>query len=67
MNRILLSVPHMGGLEQKFVEEAFASNWISTIGPSVTAFEQEFGSKLGVTAVALGSGTAAINLTLKKK
>jgi pyridoxal phosphate-dependent aminotransferase EpsN len=65
MNRILLSVPHMGGLEQGFVAEAFASNWMSTVGPNVTAFEQEFGDKLGVSAVALGSGTAAIHLGLR--
>jgi len=57
MSRILLSVPHMGGLEQGFVAEAFASNWMSTVGPNVTAFEQEFGARLGVTAVALTSGT----------
>jgi pyridoxal phosphate-dependent aminotransferase EpsN len=65
MNRILLSVPHMGGLEQGFVAEAFASNWMSTVGPNVTAFEQEFGARLGVTAVALTSGTAAIHLGLR--
>jgi len=65
MSRILLSVPHMGGLEQGFVAEAFASNWMSTVGPNVTAFEQEFGARLGVTAVALTSGTAAIHLGLR--
>src|SRR5260221_537756 len=65
MKRILLSIPHMGDLEQGFVAEAFASNWMSTVGPNVTAFEQEFGDRLGVTALALGSGTAAIHLGLK--
>jgi len=65
MNRILLSVPHMGGLEQGFVAEAFTSNWMSTVGPNVTAFELEFGDKLGVSAVALASGTAAIHLGLR--
>jgi len=65
MKRILLSVPHMGGLEQGFVADAFASNWMSTVGPNVTAFEHEFGDRLGVTAVALVSGTAAIHLGLR--
>jgi pyridoxal phosphate-dependent aminotransferase EpsN len=65
VKRILLSIPHMGHLEQGFVAEAFASNWMSTVGPNVTAFEQEFGDRLGVTALALGSGTAAIHLGLR--
>ena len=63
--RILLSVPHMGGQEQDFVQEAFASNWLSTVGPHVTAFEQEFGSLLGTHALATASGTAAIHLGLR--
>jgi len=33
MHRILLSVPHMSGSEQRYVREAFASNWLSTVGP----------------------------------
>src|SRR5579884_3805720 len=64
-NRILLSVPHMGGTEQQFVNEAFASNWLSTVGPNITAFEREFGERLGVHALALGSGTGAIHLGLR--
>src|SRR5579872_4557668 len=65
MKRILLSVPHMGGAEQAFVREAFASNWLSTVGPNVTAFEQEFSTRVGRHAVALSSGTAAIHLGLR--
>ena len=42
MKRILLSVPHMGGAEQAYVQQAFTSNWLSTVGPNITAFEQEF-------------------------
>jgi pyridoxal phosphate-dependent aminotransferase EpsN len=64
-SRILLSVPHMGGRERSFVEEAFASNWLSTVGPNVTAFENEFGLRLGLPAVALGSGTAGLQLGLR--
>lgn len=65
MRRIPLSVPHMAGLEKQYVDEAFASNWLSTVGPNVTAFEREFGEKLGTTALAVGSGTAAIHLGLR--
>src|SRR5579884_2305047 len=65
MNRILLSVPHMGGREQDFIQEAFASNWLSTTGPNVSAFEEEFGSLLGTQAIATASGTAAIHLGLR--
>jgi len=65
MKRILLSVPHMGGAEQSYVNAAFATNWLSTVGPNVTAFEEEFRQRLGLSAVALASGTAAIHLGLR--
>lgn len=65
MHRILLSVPHMGGSEQRYVEEAFASNWLSTVGPNISAFEQEFEALVGQPAVAVSSGTAAIHLALR--
>ncbi|HXA51681.1 MAG TPA: aminotransferase class I/II-fold pyridoxal phosphate-dependent enzyme [Candidatus Acidoferrum sp.] len=65
MNRILLSVPHMGGAEEGFVKQAFASNWLSTVGPHIGAFEQEFGDRIGRLAAALSSGTAAIHLGLR--
>lgn len=63
--RLLLSVPHMGGAERQFVREAFDSNWLSTVGPHIGAFEREFERWLGVPAVALASGTAAIHLGLR--
>ena len=65
MKRILLSVPHMGGSEQTYVKQAFDSNWLSTVGPNITAFEEEFGAYIGLPAVALGSGTAGIHLGLR--
>ncbi len=65
MKRILLSVPHMGGSEQMYVREAFATNWLSTVGPNLTAFEQEFSTRVGLPAVALSSGTAALHLALR--
>jgi pyridoxal phosphate-dependent aminotransferase EpsN len=55
----------MGGREQAYVAEAFASNWLSTVGPNVTAFEQAFENRLGRPAVALASGTAGIHLGLR--
>lgn len=63
--RILLSVPHMGGSEQRYVQEAFSSNWLSTVGPNITEFEREFERRIGLPAVALASGTAAIHLGLR--
>lgn len=65
MNRILLSVPHMGGTEQVYAGEAFSRNWVSTAGPNLGAFEQAFSGRLGMPCVALASGTAAIHLGLK--
>ncbi len=55
----------MGGGEQAYVRQAFTSNWLSTAGPNLTAFEQEFASRIGLPAVALNSGTAAIHLGLR--
>ena len=65
MKRILLSVPHMGGSEESYVQQAFATNWLSTVGPNVAAFESEFAEKIGQPAVAVSSGTAAIHLGLR--
>ncbi len=62
---IFLSPPHLSGLEQTFVAEAFASNWIAPLGPQVDAFEQEFAAAVGAPyALALSSGTAALHLSL---
>ncbi|MBI5239998.1 MAG: aminotransferase class I/II-fold pyridoxal phosphate-dependent enzyme [Elusimicrobia bacterium] len=64
--RIYLSPPHLGTKELDFVHEAFASNWISPVGPHIDAFETEFARLVGVKhAVALSSGTAAIHLALR--
>lgn len=63
--RILLSVPHMGGSEVSYVTEAFESNWLSTVGPNLSAFEAEFSRYAGLPSVAVASGTAAIHLGLR--
>lgn len=56
----------MHGDEQKFVKEAFETNWIAPLGPNVNSFEKELAEYVGVKhAAALSSGTAAIHLALK--
>jgi pyridoxal phosphate-dependent aminotransferase EpsN len=56
----------MGDLEERFVAEAFATNWIAPLGPHVDAFEREFCDTVGSAhAAALNSGTAALHLALK--
>jgi pyridoxal phosphate-dependent aminotransferase EpsN len=65
MNRILLSVPHMDGNEETYVRQAFATNWLSTVGPNIVAFEREFSGQVGLPATAVSSGTAAIHLGLR--
>jgi dTDP-4-amino-4,6-dideoxygalactose transaminase len=64
--RIWLSLAHMGGQEQRFIQEAFDTNWVVPLGPNVDGFEkdlQEFLDK-DVHVVALSAGTAAIHLGL---
>lgn len=63
--RIWLSVPHMGGEEMKFVQEAFDTNWVAPVGPNINAFEEELAAYNGIGhCAALSSGTAAIHLAL---
>jgi pyridoxal phosphate-dependent aminotransferase EpsN len=65
MKRISLSVPHMSGAERVYVSDAFSSNWLSTVGPNLAAFEQAIEDRIGIPGVALASGTAAIHLALR--
>ena len=64
--KIWLSSPHMGGTEQKYVQDAFDSNWVAPLGPNVTGFEKDLEEFLEGThhIAALSSGTAAIHLAL---
>ena len=66
-NKIWLSSPHMGGMEQQFVKEAFDTNWVAPLGPNVTGFEKDIREFLreGVHVAALSSGTGAIHLGLQ--
>ncbi|MGH9647256.1 MAG: aminotransferase class I/II-fold pyridoxal phosphate-dependent enzyme, partial [Bryobacteraceae bacterium] len=63
--RIYLSVPHMGANELRYVQEAFETNWLSTVGKNLIAFEEAFQERIGLPAVALASGTAAMHLALR--
>jgi len=48
MKRIYLSPPHLEGRERELLIEAYESNWITTLGPQVDAFEQEICEKIGI-------------------
>lgn len=65
MSRIYLSVPHMSGVEEQLIREAFATNWLSTVGPQLDAFEADLARLVGLPTVALASGTAAVHLGLR--
>jgi dTDP-4-amino-4,6-dideoxygalactose transaminase len=67
--KIWLSSPHMGGQEQKYINEAFETNWIAPLGPNVNGFENDLSAYLNdrfeLHIAALTSGTAALHLALK--
>ena len=74
-NRIYLCLAHMSdnGMEQKYVKEAFDTNWVVPLGPNVNAFEEdlrqfvtdgEAANDDSQQVVALSSGTAAVHLAL---
>lgn len=64
-SRILLSSPHMGGAEEKYVQEAFDTNWIAPLGNNVNEFEKQVKEFTGSKATcALSSGTAGIHIAL---
>ena len=64
--RIWLSLAQMGGGEQKYIQEAFDTNWVVPLGPNVNGFENDIAKFLGEDShvVALSAGTAAIHLGL---
>ena len=65
-SKIWLSSPHMGGTEQRYVQEAFDTNWVAPLGPNVNAFEKGLETYIGEQkhVAALSSGTAALHLAL---
>lgn len=66
---IYLCLAHMSeeGWEQKYVKEAFDTNWVVPLGPNVNAFEEDLKKFVGgeKEVVALSAGTAAVHLALK--
>ena len=65
-NRIYLCLAHMSGEEQKFIQEAFDTNWVVPLGPNVNGFEADLEAFVGEDkkVVALSAGTAAVHLAL---
>ena len=65
---IYLCLAHMSeeGIEQKYVKEAFDTNWVVPLGPNVNAFEEALKRFVGEgkEVVALSAGTAAVHLAL---
>ncbi len=66
MQKLFLSPPHMGGNEQKYINEVFKSNYIAPLGVFVNRFEKSICDYTGIpNALAVTSGTAAIHLALR--
>ena len=65
--KILLCLAHMSGNEMKYIEEAFADNWVVPLGPNVNGFEADLEAFVGENkhVVALSAGTAAVHLALQ--
>lgn len=64
--KVWLSSPTMHGDEIKYVEEAYNTNWMSTVGANINEVEKNICNKVGCKyAVALSSGTAALHLAMK--
>lgn len=65
-NRIYLCLAHTSGNEQKFIQEAFDTNWVVPLGPNVNGFEADLEAFVGKNkkVVALSAGTAAVHLAL---
>lgn len=65
-NRVWLASPTMHGEEQQFVQEAFDTNWVSTVGENLNELEKSICDYVGCKrAVALASGTSALHLAVK--
>ena len=65
-SRVWLSSPTMHGDEQRWVEEAIQTNWVSTVGANIDETERQMAEYIGAKyAVALSSGTSALHLATK--
>lgn len=66
LSKVWLSSPTMHGDEIRYMEEAYRTNWMSTVGENINKLEQLVSSYLGIDhGVALSSGTAALHLAVK--
>lgn len=64
--KIWLSSPTMHGDEMKYIQEAYETNWMSTVGKNINEVEKMTCEKIGCKyAVALSAGTAALHLAVK--
>ena len=64
--KVWLSTPTMHGEEQKWVDEAIRTNWVSTVGENINEVERLAAEKIGRPyAVGLSNGTAALHLAVK--
>ena len=64
--KIFLATPTMHGDEQKYINEAFETNWVTTLGKNIDEVEKQLAKYIGVKyAVALASGTSALHLATK--
>lgn len=64
--KVWLSSPTMHGLEMKYVQEAYDTNWMSTVGENINEVERLVADYIGVKyAVALSAGTASLHLAMK--
>lgn len=63
--RLYLSVPHMSEASLSYVQDAFETNWLSTVGPNLVALEEAASTLVGYPAVAISSGTAGLHLGLR--
>ncbi len=64
--KVWLSTPTMHGDEIKYIQEAFDTNWLSTVGANINESEKLVAEKIGCKdAVALSCGTAALHLAIK--
>lgn len=64
--KIWLSSPTMHGDEQRWVDEAIRTNWVSTVGANINEVEKQIADYIGCkNAVALSAGTASLHLATK--
>ena len=65
-SKLWLSSPTMHGDEQRWVNDAIQTNWVSTVGANINEVEKQIAEYVGVKyAVALSAGTAALHLATK--